>query len=40
MGTVPTVQQLLETSCLSGDLKFEEVSERSRKGFSPAGALI
>lgn len=29
MGTMPTVQQLLETSCLSGDLKFEEVSERS-----------
>ncbi len=23
---VPTVQQLLDTSCLSGDLKFEEVS--------------
>lgn len=27
MGTMPTVQQLLETSCLSGHLKFEEVSE-------------
>lgn len=26
MGQVPTVQQLLDTSCLSGDLKFEEVS--------------
>lgn len=29
MGTMPTVQQLLETSCLSGDLKFAEVSECS-----------
>lgn len=29
MGAMPTVQQLLDTSCLSGDLKFEEVSERS-----------
>lgn len=28
MGPMPTVQQLLETSCLSGHLKFEEVSER------------
>lgn len=26
VGQVPTVQQLLETSCLSGDLKFEMVS--------------
>lgn len=26
MGQMPTVQQLLDTSCLSGDLKFEEVS--------------
>lgn len=26
MGRVPTVQQLLDTSCLSGDLKFETVS--------------
>lgn len=26
MGHVPTVQQLLDTSCMSGDLKFEEVS--------------
>lgn len=26
MGQIPTVQQLLDTSCLSGDLKFEEVS--------------
>ncbi|XP_011612622.2 ubiquitin carboxyl-terminal hydrolase CYLD isoform X2 [Takifugu rubripes] len=25
MGAMPTVQQLLDTSCLSGDLKFEEV---------------
>ncbi|KAM3621892.1 uncharacterized protein V6R79_017550 [Siganus canaliculatus] len=25
MGPVPTVQQLMDTSCLSGDLKFEEV---------------
>ncbi|XP_071350800.1 ubiquitin carboxyl-terminal hydrolase CYLD [Trachinotus anak] len=25
MGQVPTVQQLLDTSCLSGDLKFEEM---------------
>lgn len=25
MGQVPTVQQLLDTSCLSGDLKFEEI---------------
>lgn len=29
MGTMPTVQQLLETSCLSGGLKFEEVKECS-----------
>lgn len=28
MGAMPTVQQLLDTSCLSGDLKFEEVSQR------------
>ncbi|KAM9362193.1 ubiquitin carboxyl-terminal hydrolase CYLD [Symphorus nematophorus] len=25
MGQIPTVQQLLDTSCLSGDLKFEEM---------------
>ncbi|XP_058487702.1 ubiquitin carboxyl-terminal hydrolase CYLD [Solea solea] len=25
MGHIPTVQQLLDTSCMSGDLKFEEV---------------
>lgn len=25
MGAMPTVQQLLDMSCLSGDLKFEEV---------------
>lgn len=29
MGSMPTVQQLLETSCLSVDLKIAEVSERS-----------
>lgn len=26
MGQMPTVQQLMDTSCQSGDLKFEEVS--------------
>lgn len=26
IGQIPSVQQLLDTSCLSGDLKFEEVS--------------
>lgn len=26
MGAMPTVQQLLDMSCLSGGLKFEEVS--------------
>lgn len=26
MGQIPTVQQLMDTSCLSGDLKFETVS--------------
>lgn len=34
MGTMPTVQQLLETSCLSGGLKFEEVPERSSFAFA------
>lgn len=27
MRRVPTVQQLLDTSCLSGEFKFEEVSK-------------
>lgn len=31
MGQMPTVQQLLDTSCLSGGLKFEEVSALFKK---------
>lgn len=38
MGQIPTVQQLLDTSCLSGDLKFEEVSARKEEE-APLGLL-
>lgn len=37
MGQMPTVQQLLETSCLSGDLKFEEVSALLTRQREPRG---
>lgn len=34
MGQIPTVQQLMDTSCLSGDLKFETVSPSLTKSES------
>uniref|UniRef100_A0AAQ4QAR7 Glutathione hydrolase n=1 Tax=Gasterosteus aculeatus aculeatus TaxID=481459 RepID=A0AAQ4QAR7_GASAC len=38
MGQMPSVQQLLDTSCLSGDLKFEEVGLSSCKNKEKSGS--